>query len=72
MNGYYLYDKCTQYVEERADNKVRVTLFYGKYREYSICKTNVDNNSKAIKDAFKAIRDKKKYITPLHGCCIYI
>lgn len=76
MEGYYLDEKGTQYIEEfDGGATLRVTLFYGSYRQYAICNRGVKvrgDKKKAISAALKECREHKKYVTPTHGCTEYI
>jgi hypothetical protein len=72
---YFIDESCRKYVEEFSDNTVRLTLYYGNARQYSIRKSGVKigcSKAKAISNGFKEIAAKKKDITPVHGCTHYL
>lgn len=75
MKEYFLDDKCTQYIEETENGRLRVTLYYGPHRQFAIRKAGIEPNGnipKAIKGALKELREAKKHVTPMHGCTSYI
>lgn len=64
----------TTYVNISANNRIGVTLYYGRARQYSI-KASADmsnDTTKDIKNLLKRIKEEKKYINPVHGCTQYI
>lgn len=66
----------TTLVNEYANNKIRVTLYYGGQRQYSIStikNTPKDKDKdKFIKETLGYLRDQKKFVKPTHGVCHYV
>ena len=64
----------TVLVTESSNNKIGVTLYYGKARQYSI-RTSEElkgDKDKQIKAILKKLGEEKKYITPSHGCTVNV
>ena len=56
-------------INEYANNKTRITLYYGTKRQYSIStvKDTPTNKDKFIKDTLKYLKEEKKSVKPIHG-----
>ena len=79
-DDYWLND--TVFVEEKS-GRLRVTKFFGKYRDYSIVKGGIDitkykSKEQAIKESVKEINNRVKELkdmglwNPIHGMTDYL